>query len=131
MANPSLMYMIFLTLIGLFSLTTLIGTLKRVVQRNPVLVINSNELIDKISIAKVGSIPWKQVKSVKIDKYLNREHILIAISNSQEIIDKLPYFKRKMVEQQFLDTGAVIVIDPKMINGNPKDIVTKIKNRMH
>jgi hypothetical protein len=34
-----------------------------------------------------------------------------------------------MVNQQFVDTGAVIVINPKMIQGKPQDIVSKIKRR--
>lgn len=129
-ASPSLVWMVLLTISGFSFFFLFANSIKRILVRKPALELLDSGLIDQISIAKVGMIPWKNIKSVKYEEYLNREHILIAIDKSQEIIEKLPVIRKKMVNQQFVDTGAVIVIDPKMINAKPEELVASIKKRL-
>lgn len=127
--NPSLVWMILLTVVAVLMLALFINAVRVLIIRKPALVMTKDGLVDHISIARAGLIPWKNIKSIKAEKYLNREHILIEVSDSQLIIEKLPYVRRKMVDQQYRDTGSVIVIDPKTIQTKSSELVKMIKKR--
>lgn len=127
--NPSLIWMILLTASAVLMLVLFVNAARVLIVRKPALVITKEGLVDHISIARAGLIPWNSIRSIKAEKYLNREHILIEVSDSQSVIDKLPYVRQKMVDQQFRDTGSVIVIDPKTIQTKSSDLVKIIKKR--
>ncbi len=129
LSNSSLMLMIVTSLIAVFFLFVIFTSSKMLLNTKPALSITNEGLIDSISLASAGSIPWKEIKSVKLEHYINSKQILIGLHHPEKIISKLGYMKRKMVNQQLVDTGAVIVINPKMIKGKPQDIVNKIKRR--
>ena len=129
LVDSSLFMMILDSIIFVMFFFVFFVAIKKMFNRKPALSITSDGIIDDISLANAGEVPWKEIKSVKLEKYLNNEQILIALHNSEKIIEDLPYFKKKMVNQQFVDTGAVIVINPKMIKGKPQEIVSKIKKR--
>ena len=127
--DPSLIWMILLTLSAVLMLALLVHAARNLIIQKPALVLTKEGLVDHISLARAGLIPWKSIKSVKAENYLNREHILIEVSDAQSIIEKLPYVRKKMVDQQFRDTGSVIVIDPKTIKTPSSELVKMLKKR--
>lgn len=127
--DPSLIWMILLTLSAVLMLALFVHAARNLIIQKPALVLTKEGLVDHISLARAGLIPWKSIKSVKAEKYLNREHILIEVSDAQSIIEKLPYVRKKMVDQQFRDTGSVIVIDPKTIKTPSSQLVKMLKKR--
>ncbi len=129
LADSSLLWMIIISATSVLFLIMLVSSTRMLINNRPALKLTSEGIEDRISLASAGKIKWQDIKSVKLEHYLNSEQILISIKEPQKLIESLPYFKRKMVNQQFIDTGAVIVINPKMIKGKPKDIVQKIKRR--
>ncbi len=127
--SGSLLWLICVSTAGVLFAVLLGTSIYRLLKNSPAISLTNSGLIDSISLAGAGVIPWNEVKSVKYEKYLNQEQILIVVSNSEKIINSLSYFKKNMVNQQFKDTGAVIVINPKLIKTDPKDLVSKIKRR--
>ncbi len=129
LSNASLFMMMLTSMIAVFFLFVIFTSSKMLINRKPALSLTQNGLVDYVSLAAAGEVPWKEIKSVKFEHYINSDQILIALHHPEKIIEKLSFMKRKMVNQQFVDTGAVIVINPKMIQGKPQDIVSKIKRR--
>ena len=129
MGTASFLWLMVLSFLTVIFLMMLFFSSKKLIKRSPAFSLTDNGLVDDISLAQIGIIPWKNIKAVKYEDYLNQKHIMIEVKDSLEIIERLPFFKRKMVNQQFIDTGAVIVVSPKMIKGKPEDLVTKIKRR--
>lgn len=129
LADSSLLMMILTSLITVFFLYVIYTSSKMLFNRKPALSLTSEGLIDSISLASAGEIPWKEIKSVKLEHYINADQILIGLHHPEKIIENLGYMKKRMVNQQLLDTGAVIVINPKMIKGKPQEIVNRIKRR--
>ena len=129
LANSSLLWMMITSVIALLFIFVLVTSLRMLLNRKPALSLTNEGITDSISLASAGTIPWKEVKSVKLETYLNSPQILIALHHPERILEKLGYVKKRMVNQQLVDTGAVIVINPKMIQGKPQDIVNNIKRR--
>lgn len=129
LSTASFLWLVTISCAVVLFLALLVTAIKKLIIRTPAFSITDNGLVDDISLARAGIIPWNKIKSVKYEKYLNDKYIMITIQDAQKIIDALPFFKRKMVNQQYVDTGALIVVNPKMIKGKPEDIVAKIKRR--
>jgi len=129
LANSSLVWMMITSAIAILFLFVLVTSLRMLLNKKPALSLTSDGIVDSISLASAGVIPWKEIKSVKLETYLNSPQILIALHHPEKIMEKLSYMKKRMVNQQFVDTGAVIVINPKMIHGKPQELVNKIKRR--
>ncbi|MDA9773984.1 hypothetical protein N9B82_03415 [Saprospiraceae bacterium] len=129
MGTASFLWLMILSFLTVLFLMMLFFSSKKLIKRSPAFSLTDNGLVDDISLAQIGIIPWKNIKSVKYEDYLNQKHIMIEVKDSPKIIESLPFFKRKMVNQQFIDTGAVIVVSQKMIKGKPEELVTKIKRR--
>lgn len=129
LSDTSLFLMMLTSIIAIFFIFVIFTSSKMLINRKPALSLTTNGLIDSVSLASAGEVPWKEIKSVKFEHYINSDQILIALHNPEKIMEKLSFMKRKMVNQQLVDTGAVIVINPKMIQGKPQDIVNKIKRR--
>ncbi len=127
--GASFFMMLLTSMITIFFLFVVFTSSKMLLNRKPALSLTKTGLIDYVSLASAGEIPWKEIKSVKFEHYINSQQILIALHHPEKIIENLSYMKRKMVHQQLEDTGAIIVINPKMIHGKPQEIVNKIKRR--
>ena len=129
LSTASFLWMFILSLFGFMFLAMLGTSVVKLLKNAPALSLTDSGLVDRISLANMGSIPWRSISFVKYDDYLNQKQILIGVKESEKFINKLPFLKRKMVNQQFVDTGAVIVVSPKMIKGKPEDVVSQIKRR--
>ena len=121
--------MTLISMIAVFFLFVVFTSSRMLINRKPALSITQEGIIDYVSLASAGKIPWKEIKSVKLEHYINSKQILIALHHPEKIMKDLGFMKRKMVNQQLVDTGAVIVINPKMILGKPQEIVNKIKRK--
>lgn len=128
--ESSLLWMISTSIIAFVFLAIFISALRVLLNRTPAISITAEGINDSVSLAKGAEmIPWKEVKSVKYETYLNNDHILIALHHPELVLSKLSAIRKKMVNQQYEDTGAVIVINPKLIKAKPKELVEKIRKR--
>lgn len=127
--ESALVWMIISSVAMLLFAVMLFFSTKNLLKKTPALSITSKGIVDNISLAQANEIPWKEIKSVKYETYLKDKQILIGVHHPEKILEGLPYMKHQMVKQQLTDTGAVIVINPKLIKGNAAELAKKIKQR--
>ena len=100
----------------------------KLLDKKPALIINQKGIVDNISMAKAGFIPWKNINGCLIGKLSGVDQLMIKVKDHHAIMDKQSSLRKSMLQVPIQDHGTPVAINVKLLDYNAEKLV-KVINR--
>lgn len=94
------------------------------------LVINEEGITDEFSTLSIGFISWSNIKDVYVCRVATEEYVCIDLKNMDRVLEKLPVFKKNIINYNISKTKAPICINCNSRAYTNKQIEEIIKNKI-
>lgn len=110
-------------------LGAMIYFLIKYLDKKPALVINQKGIIDNISMAKAGFIPWSNINGCLIGKLSGVDQLMIKVKDHKSIMEQQSSLRKSMLQVPIQDHGTPIAINVKLLDYNPEKLLKVIKRK--
>jgi hypothetical protein len=109
-----------------FTLIAFADYLKTLFDKKAVLTITEYGINDRLGIFSCGEISWAEVNDIKIINVLQRNLIIVILSNPTEIIEKQNKFKQWALKSLLKKFGSPMVIFERKIDFDLQELRNKM-----
>jgi len=94
------------------------NALRHIFSKKPALVVSEDGLIDNISQAKAGLIPWTNIHKTEIKKYMKRDHLLIYLIEPKSVL----HGNKRLAEIMLEEIGTPIAVSLELLKDDPTQL---------
>lgn len=96
----------------------------RYIQNKPVLIVNSNGMIDHSTIVSIGFISWSEIQNISLWRLSPiQTFIILDVTNFKRIINRLPAYKRRYITATAILGLPPIAINLNQVKEKPEDVL--------
>jgi hypothetical protein len=123
-------YNVILLLFFFVNVAIIANSIRQLFRASPALLITDEGMVDYISPAKMGLIPWSNVTDAEIRQYRGYPHLLVSITNNQQAIDSAHFINKFLIKQTIKKTGAAIIINCAMLDYDREQLLDEIMDKL-
>lgn len=115
--------------IAFFGLGTLYA-LARLVQRTPVLIVDTTGIHEHASMAAAGTIPWENIAAVDVHSFGMQRMLMIAVRDTQEVVDRASGLSRLVIAANARMMATPVNIPAMMLPIRAREVESEITTHL-
>ncbi len=123
-------YSLLLLLFFVVNMVVVANSIRQLFKTSPALLITDEGLVDYISPARMGLIPWADVTDAELKQYRGYPHLLVTITNNQQAIDSAHFINKFLIKQTIKKTGAAIIVNCAMLDFDREQLLDEIMDEL-
>lgn len=123
-------YNVFLLLFLVVNVIIIANSIRQLFKTGPALLVTDEGLIDYISPARMGLIPWADVTDAEIRRYRGYPHLLVSITNNQQAIANAHFINKMLIKQTIKKTGAAVPVNCAMLDFDREELLDEIMDKL-
>jgi hypothetical protein len=123
-------YNVILLLFFFVNVAVIAYSIRQLFRTSPALLITDEGMVDYISPAKMGLIPWANITDAEIRQYRGYPHLLVTIINNQQAIDSAHFINKFLIKQTIKKTGAAIIVNCAMLDYDREQLLDEIMDKL-
>ena len=123
-------YGVILLLFFVVNMVVVANSIRQLFKTSPALLITDEGMVDYISPARMGLIPWANVTHAEIRQYRGYPHLLVSITSNQQALNSARLINRYLIKQTIKKTGAAIIINCAMLDYDREQLLDEIMDKL-
>ncbi|MEZ5015042.1 MAG: STM3941 family protein [Chitinophagales bacterium] len=113
-------------LFGLIAMMQLRRAVLALMDKNPVLVVDQEGILDNASYIQAGLIPWRYIAGAKVDQFKGSPCLHILIKDAESFFEELPRMKKGLGARYMELSGTPVIIHKNIVRADLSELAVLI-----